>query len=453
MLRWLTVAIVGWLALSAASAAAAPRHDICDDVGDSFAFGVSSYGDLRDWAPTAKQTHGADFRFLYVYILAGGMDNPDNFAEWYVTPFIQAAKDMDAIPVLTFYQLLDLGRAAGYGGTEAEVVQDALRDGAVMHTYFDNFVWLLQLAHEQGPPVIIHSEPDSWGFMMWAMGVEGNDDPTSVPVAVTSSAHPDVEGFTNDAAGLGHALVALRELYAPEVRLGWHASNFRVGTRPEVVTSFYAQVGDWDLLIGEHPHVEAEDASWWEPWEEDRLEINLTWLSTVTAAAGVPLMFWQEPIGGPDYHLIGDPNDLSMLDRFVEAGAAALLFDHQQYDDDVTDPDEFRSYGMFGEVPPDGHPAGGTAADMRDRAAAYSQAPLDWPSGTLCASGVQTGTPEIDRPGVTLGDYREEDGCGCRAAGAPRRHQGWLWVIAALTLSISRRWLRRCSPSWGGRPS
>ncbi|RLB64925.1 MAG: hypothetical protein DRI90_03370 [Deltaproteobacteria bacterium] len=443
MLHWLTatvlgLTVIGSTVLTAATAAAAPRHDLCADVGDSFAFGVSSYGDLRDWAPTAKETHGADFRFIYVYILNGGMNDPDNFSEWYVTPFIQTAKAMDAVPVLTFYQLLDLGIEAGYSGSEAEIVQSALADGSVMRSYFDNFVWLLQLAHELGPPIIIHVEPDSWGFMMWAMGVEGNDDPTSVNVAVTGSGHPDVIGFANDAAGLGHALVALRERYAPEVRLGWHASNFRVGTRPDVVTSFYAQLGDWDLLVGEHPHVEDEGASWWEPWVEDRLEVNLTWLSTVTSAAGVPLMFWQEPIGGPDYHLIGDPNDLSMLDRFAAAGAVGLLFDHQKYGD-VEDPDDFRSYGTFGEVPPDGHPAGGTAADMRDRVAAYSQAPLSWPSGSVCDTGVETGTPEINQPGATGADYRDDSGCGCHAVSTESRGASWLWVLATAAVATVRR--------------
>ena len=104
-------------------------------------------------------------------------------------------------------------------------------------------------------------------------------------MSVASSGHADVAGFADHAAGFGNALVALREKYAPTVRLGWHASNFRVGTRPEVMTSFYSEMGDWDLLVGEHPHVEPEGGSWWDPWDEDRIAINLTWMSTVTSSA------------------------------------------------------------------------------------------------------------------------------------------------------------------------
>ena len=436
------------LGLSALPTEAAPRHDLCQDVGDSFAFGVSSYGALRQWASEAKSQYGADFRFLYVYILAGGMDDPDNFAEWYVTPFVQTAKDMGAVPVLTFYQLLDLGKAAGYAGSEAEIVKSALASPTVMSTYFAHFVWLLDLAADLGPPIVVHSEPDSWGFMMWAMGVEGNDDPTSIDVKVTASGYPEVAGFADNAAGFGQALVALRESHAPEVRLGWHASNFRAGTHPEVVASFYAQVGDWDVLVGEHPHVEAEGASWWDPWDEQRMQVNLDWLDTVTAAAGLPWIFWQEPIG-VDYHLIDDPSDLATLQRFVDRGAVAFAFEQIAHAGE-DDPDDIRASGMFGEVPPPGHPAGGTAADMRARVAAYSQSPLSWPAGSICDTGVTTGEPETTPEGLgghapTEGDA--DAGCGCRLEAHRDDERGWLAGLLGAVFLMLRRRARSSRPS------
>lgn len=453
-----TVTVLSFVAALSvtAGARAAPRHDICADLGPSFAFGVSSFGSVRDWAPAAKSQYGADFKLLYVYILAGGMDDPDNFAEWYIRPFVETAQQMDAMPLLTFYQLLDLGRAAGHGGSEPEVVAAALADAGVMRTYFDHWVWLLELAAEFTPPVIIHSEPDSWGFMMWAMGVEGNDDPTSVPVQVQSSGHPETAGFSDDAAGLGQALVALRDSHAPEVRLGWHASNFRAGSQPEVVSNFYAQVGDWDVLIGEHPHLEPNEATWWEPLDTDRIDVNVSWLSSVTSSAGVPLIFWQMPIGTVDWHWIGDPSDLSLLERFVDAGAVALLFDHQS-NHGATDPDDFRAAGDLGTPPPASHPAGGTAADMRARVAAYSQAPLSWPAGSLCDQGISTGgsgtggggTAGTGAAGSGQGggvapaapaDTTDDGGCGCVLPG-PRPHRGLSLLASAIALAAL--WWRR----------
>jgi hypothetical protein len=447
--------VAATLALGA-DAEAAPRHDICADVGDSFTFGVSSYGALREWAPEARSEYGAEFEFLYVYILADGMEDPQNFEEWYVRPFAEAAIDMDAIPVFTFYQLLDLGRGAGYSGSEAEVVQQAIADPGVMNTYFEHFVWLLEIAQSYDPPVIVHVEPDSWGFMMWAMGIEGNDDATSVPVAVESSGHPDLGGFSNHAGGLGQALLALRDQYAPDVRLGWHASNFRVGTRPEVVTSFYASMGDWDVLIGEHQHFEADEAAWWDDWDPDRLETNLTWLSTVVEGAGVPLILWQMPIGTEDWHLLGDPSDLSMLERLAQAGAVALLFEQIAHRGEA-DPDLIRASGELGNTPPADSLAGGTAADMRDRVAAYSQNPLLWPEGSICSTGVTTGDPgnpsttpnEIEPPPETEDDGAGADadsddgGCSCRAGrgqtpGVPALW-GLLGFLGGLGVVLRRR--------------
>jgi hypothetical protein len=112
---------------------AAPRHDFCRDAGPSFFFGVSSYGDLREWAGEANAA-GADFKMLYVYVLAGGMENPSDFETYYLRPFADAAIAIDATPVFTFYQLLDIGRAQGFGGTEAEVVRATLQDDGAMRT-------------------------------------------------------------------------------------------------------------------------------------------------------------------------------------------------------------------------------------------------------------------------------------------------------------------------------
>lgn len=426
---------------------AEPRHDMCADVGSSFAFGVSTYGSLRAWAPEAIEEHGADFRFLYVYILADGMEDPDNFEEWYVRPMAETTIEAGAVPVFTFYQLLDLGRASGYGGNEPEVVARALDDSDIMSTYFDNFVWLLEIAEEFTPPVVIHVEPDSWGFMMWAMGVEGNNDPTSVPVQIAGSGHPDLADLTNDAAGLGQALLRLRDLYGPSVRLGWHASNFRVGTRPEVVVGFFSHMGDWDVLVGEHFHFEADESTWWEPWDTERVEVNLSWLETVVDGTGLPFIFWQVPIGTSDWHLLGDIDDISILERCAQAGAVAMLFEHIAHRGE-SDPDDIRASGALGTTPPDDHPAGGRAADMRARVTAYSSAPLAWPMDSICAregpidpdggidasvgddadldtSSASDSGADASRDGGTTdsgvtdsgAESTEDDGCGCTTPG------------------------------------
>jgi hypothetical protein len=390
-------------------ASAAPAHDICEDLGGTMPFGISSFGDAGDWLVEAHDAYGVDWGFVYVYLVPPDPAALDAYAS-FIEEKHAVATSVGAMPVFTFYQLLQIGQGAGVtGASEAEIVQQVLADPTLMHTYFDNFVFVLETLAALDPPSLLHVEPDSFGFMMWAMGVEGNDDATSIEVQVAGSGHPDLGAFADNASGLGHALIALRDLYAPDVRLGWHASNFRVGQYPEVVSGFYGAMGEWDVLVGEHPHLEPDEATWWEPWDDAAVETNLAWFDEVTSAAGVPILLWQLPIGTVDWHLLASPEDLSMLERFAAAGVAGFLFEHQDFTG-AGDPDLFRASGDLGTVPPGSSGAGGTAADLRARLADYSAAPLSWPDGGMCESDAGSdGGPDIDLSGST-------EGCTCTAA-------------------------------------
>ncbi len=149
--------------------------------------GVSSFSAAGNWPAEAEQQHGVDWKFLYLYVVP--TSDPKADVESFLLAKASLAQSLGAIPVYTFYELLQLGQQGGHSGTEPEVVKATLADPALMKQYFDNFVFLLETAEKAGAPTIVHVEPDSWGFMMWAMGVEGNADATSIPVAVASSGH------------------------------------------------------------------------------------------------------------------------------------------------------------------------------------------------------------------------------------------------------------------------
>jgi hypothetical protein len=441
----LAISALAVLALDAAPAGAEPRHDFCADLGDSFGFGVSAFSVAGDWLVAAHDTSGVGWRFVYIYVVP--TDDPPVAVRDWIRSKVELAHGVGAIPVLTFYELLMTGQRAGFAGDEATIVRQTLESATAMRAYFDSFVAILEDVADL-EPVLVHVEPDSWGFMIWAMGVEGNDDPTSVAVQVAGSGHPELGGFADDASGFGHALVALRDAHAPAVRLGWHASNFRAGTRPEVTAAFFSQMGDWDVLIGESPHLEADPLQWWLPWDEGAIAQNLEWFHVVTSSAGLPILLWQLPIGTTDFHLLGvDGTDRAMLERFAQAGVAGALFEHNA---SGGDPDTFRAYEQsdFATVPPPESGAGGTAADLRTRLAAYSAAPLAWPAGSLCAStdsdadgdidadadadadadgGAGDGGADADGDG---GDDGDGGGCGCRASGGGGSR--WGAVVAAL---------------------
>jgi hypothetical protein len=367
---------------SYARSSASSTLPICQAMGDSLGLGVSIFSAAGTWIVETHTEQGVDWRFGYFY--TGHREHPLNADSiWFLNRRLTQIEEGGAIPVVTFYAMLEIGMEK-FSGSEAQIVQQMLQDPASMRDYFDNFIDLLKLLDTRtaaDDPIIMQVEPDSWGFMMWAMGVEGNSDATSVPVKVAASGHPDVQGFADHAGGLGQVLVHLRDQYAPHVLLGWHASNNRVGTRPDVVVGFFGSMGEWDVLFSDQPHMLPEDAPWWQTWDSTLVNTNLNWYRTISSATHLPFLIWQDTLGN-DYHLIGNwPADKTMLTQLASAGVAGYMFEHLNHCNDA-EPDDFR--GRRRCTPAPGGQPSGRAKDYRDRVLAYQIAPLTWPVGSPC---------------------------------------------------------------------
>lgn len=174
----------GPMALVGRAAFAAPAHDICADLGADVGVGIASYSASGDWPEQAELAHGVDWRFLYLYLVP--TEDPAADREWFLRHKEEIAESIGAIPVFTFYQLLQRGQQSGLSGTEPEVVQAALQDPTLMRAYFDDFVFVLEAVAAGPTPPIVHVEPDSWGFMMWAMGMGAAAEPPLAGVPPSS---------------------------------------------------------------------------------------------------------------------------------------------------------------------------------------------------------------------------------------------------------------------------
>ncbi len=77
-------------------------------------------------------------------------------------------------------------------------------------------------------PMIMHLEPDLWGFMQQQGGPSGaqTDDPSTVVVSVASSGFAGLGSLPNTAIGFAQALKQLRDANAPGVYLAWHCSTW-----------------------------------------------------------------------------------------------------------------------------------------------------------------------------------------------------------------------------------
>ena len=192
------IALVAVAAAVCASAAGAARSSLpplpahwpttlqigmADDPGDAKA--------LRQAAP---------FGFRYQY-LAGGVNTGNGWSTWnpdgsFVTRYDTESWANNEIPVFSYYQLLQSKPA---GGDEATVDLAHLRDLAVMAAYWKDV--RLFFARARGTKtVVLHVEPDLWGYLEQA-------------------------GAVGLASRFAQEFVRLRDELAPNVLLAYHMSG------------------------------------------------------------------------------------------------------------------------------------------------------------------------------------------------------------------------------------
>ena len=150
----------------------------------------------------------APFGFRYQY-LAGGVNTGSGWATWnpdgtFASMYVRDSWAHVQVPVLTYYMLLQSKPA---GGDEAEVDLAHLRDAALMDAYWKDVRLLFQRVRG-AKTVVIHVEPDLWGYLEQA-------------------------NETALAASFAQRWVRLRDELAPNVLLAYHMSGW--GTKHDIV--------------------------------------------------------------------------------------------------------------------------------------------------------------------------------------------------------------------------
>ena len=150
-----------------------------------------------------------DIRYQY---LAGGVNTGHGWATWnpngsFVSMYVRESFAAQMIPVFTYYQMLQSEPAAG--GDEQQKDLSNLRDAGTMRAYWADYSLLLRrVAQSAGSRlVVIHVEPDLWGYLEQAHAVK---------LARSFAQH----------------LIALRNRLAPHVLLAWHLSTWGTGEDP-----------------------------------------------------------------------------------------------------------------------------------------------------------------------------------------------------------------------------
>ena len=216
-------------------------------------------------AQALRARSGADMRYQY---LAGGVNTGHGWATWnpngsFVSMYVRESFAAHTIPVFTYYQLLQSAPSAG--STEQARDLSNLRNPATMRAYWADYKLLLRRvgAAARSRLVVIHVEPDLWGYLEQA-------------------------NATRLARSFAQRLIALRNRLAPHVRLAWHLSVW--GTKEDPTYSkpslqhmdelagqsaaFYASLhAHFDLVFNDvtdrdadfYKDIEGNPHTWWGP--------------------------------------------------------------------------------------------------------------------------------------------------------------------------------------------
>lgn len=334
---------------------------------DRLHFGLTNGPSDLSWMTSS----GVPWRYRYVY-LAGGVNTANPWPTWnsptgaYASLYMNASGTAGYIPVFTYYNLLQ--SLPSTGSNESDRDYSNLNNATTMNAYFANFKLLMQLAGTYGKVVVVHVEPDLWGYLeQRAAGGAAS----TLAASVAGSGFADVAGIPDTAQGFADALLKLRDLYAPNVLMAIHASAWSSGidiatnrdpalnasTEADKTAAFLNSAGlssnaygsTWDLVFND---VDDHDAAWWEAQGADNQSSThwwdptnatypnfsryLAWVTELKAKTARPQVVWQVPVGNQYFLTMNNtcghyqdnvaPYFISHATDLFNAGLIAVLF-------------------------------------------------------------------------------------------------------------------------------
>ena len=235
-----------------------------------------------------------DVRYQY---LSGGVNTGSGWATWnpdgtFASMYVRESIAAHMIPVFSYYQLLQSKPAVGSDELQKDLSN--LRNPATMQAYWADFSLLLHRvsAASRNHLVVIHIEPDLWGYLEQAHAVAL-------------------------ARAFAHHLIALRNRLAPHVALAWHLSVWGTGedptySKPSLAhmdalaarsAAFYRSLhAHFNLVFtditdrdaGFYQVIEGNPNTWWGPANFRR---ENAYIAGFTRRTHEPVVLWQLPLG------------------------------------------------------------------------------------------------------------------------------------------------------------
>lgn len=289
---------------------------------DHFLVGLGNDGTDSGNDPAYNLGVTLDLHYHYL----SGLSTTGGWATWnknpdYVVKRIRESKARGVVPMFTVYQIAAKGEAN----------MSVLVDEAFMTAYFKDYAQALAGIAAEGGPVVLHIEPDFWGFAgQRSLNVGGL---SKVPAKVSSKA-PECASLPNDVTGFGKCLIAMARTRAPNAIVGHHASPFgtnmgallNADPKFDVVADakkLAAQARELGFTQGDLFVIDGldRDAGCYEVgysaagetvcskspnayWDETNVKLPnfkqfFTWAKTISTELDMPFLIWQIPFGEP----------------------------------------------------------------------------------------------------------------------------------------------------------
>ena len=316
--------------------------------------------DLPNGAAALRAT--APFGLRYQY-LTGGVNTGRNWTTWnadarFPTLYIQESARNGLTPVFSYYTLRNSTPGDAMGEAEGDLAN--LRNASTMAAYYADLKLFFQRAGaESATSVVLHVEPDLWGYIQSRYGT---DDATAAPAVVEGTGMSELSGLPDNASGFARAIVRLRDTYAPNVVLAYalslwgtktdplyqKPSDARIDTLAARSASFYSSLGaSFDVVFAEFSDRDAAfkqyqngdgGASWWYPEDFAR---NVRYLGRFSTLTQKRIVMWQIPLGNTKMRAMNNTWDhyqdnkvewffdepgRANLGAYARAGVIAFLF-------------------------------------------------------------------------------------------------------------------------------
>lgn len=240
------------------------------------------------------------------------------------------------VPSFTLYAMAEDGE-----GNPATI-----SDPAYMADWWDGYTLALERLALFGHDALLHVEPDLWGFLQKYSG----DSPHDIP-AVVGSQEQSCSDLPETVAGFGVCVIRRARAVAPNVQIGLHASRWADPSIHKVAT-FMVELGagEADVLFVETLdrdagcfEVQAEgctrdDGPWYWPVSDNGapdFDAYLDDMQSLSEGTGLPLVFWQMPMGAPSDTSGGQPGQyrdtrvkhfFETPEAYAAAGGVAVMF-------------------------------------------------------------------------------------------------------------------------------